>query len=99
MDVTAPSDATISGSTDLDLVGMVVEALAMTRASSMDVESIRKIVVVCPSFFFSLLNLFPRLSPLIDFHTLSVGYSTIVEDGAYQSAAEANPPGGSRFWS
>jgi len=45
MDVTAASDGTDSGSTDQDLVGIVVEALAMTRASSMDVESIRKIVV------------------------------------------------------
>ena len=39
--------------TDQSLMGMVVEALAMTRASSMDVESIRKIVVVCPTFFLS----------------------------------------------
>ena len=32
-------------------MGLVVEALAMTRASSMDVESVRKIVVVRPTFF------------------------------------------------
>lgn len=47
VDMTASSNATNSRPTDQNLVGMVVEALAMTRASSMDVESIRKIVVVC----------------------------------------------------
>jgi hypothetical protein len=47
MNVTATPNAADSGSTDQGLMGMVVEALAMTRASSMDVESIRKIVVVC----------------------------------------------------
>lgn len=45
MDVTATSNDNDSGSADQGLMGMVVEALAMTRASSMDVESIRKIVV------------------------------------------------------
>jgi len=47
MDETTPD----TEPTDRGLMGIVVEALAMTRASSMDVESIRKIAVVCPTFF------------------------------------------------
>ena len=50
-DVTAASGATDSEPADQSLMGLVVEALAMTRASSMDVESVRKIVVVRPTFF------------------------------------------------
>lgn len=69
MDVTATSNDNDSGSADQGLMGMVVEALAMTRASSMDVESIRKIVVVCLCFHFP--ENFPapcrdRFSHLID---------------------------------
>jgi hypothetical protein len=51
-DVIATSDAADSEPTDQSIMGMVVEALAMTRASSMDVESIRKVVVVCPASLF-----------------------------------------------
>jgi hypothetical protein len=68
MDVTATPNAADSGSTDQGLMGMVVEALAMTRASSMDVESIRKIVVVCLCIAFQLFSI-PfrhRFSHLID---------------------------------
>lgn len=82
MDVTATPNPNDLESTDQDLMGMVVEALAMTRASSMDVEAIHKIVVVrltvpvpdLPPLFFPLYD-------TIDFHTLSIGHSTIVEDG------------------
>ena len=52
-DVTAMCSIADSERTDQGLMGMVVEALAMTRASSTDVESIRKVVVVRPTFFFS----------------------------------------------
>lgn len=96
MDVTAASDGTDSGSTDQDLVGIVVEALAMTRASSMDVESIRKIVVVCLNFSF------PKSSLTylaIGLYILPIGDSTVVKDRAHQRTAEANPPRGSRLWS
>jgi len=51
MQVTATSNATNPDTTDQSIMGMVVEALAMTRASSMDVESIRKIVAVRLHFF------------------------------------------------
>lgn len=62
-DVAATFSRADSESTDQSLMGMVVEALAMTRASSTDVESIRKIVVVCPTSFFSVR--FHDISPLI----------------------------------
>jgi len=55
MDVAAITNSADSDPTDQSLMGIVVEALAMTRASSMDVESIRKVVVV--PFFFSASNL------------------------------------------
>lgn len=51
-DVAATSDAADSEPADQNIMGMVVEALAMTRASSMDVESIRKVVVVCLASLF-----------------------------------------------
>jgi hypothetical protein len=53
MDVAAITSSADSEPTDQSLMGMVVEALAMTRASSMDVESIRKVVVV--PFFLTLI--------------------------------------------
>ena len=52
-EVAATFSSADSEPTDQSLMGMVVEALAMTRASSTDVESIRKVVVVCPTSFFS----------------------------------------------
>ena len=91
-EVTASSGATDLESTDQNLMGMVVEALAMTRASSMDVDSIRKIVVVRPTFLFS-------LSIAIDLIISSIGHPTLVEDGPYQGTAEASALRSPRLWS
>lgn len=91
-DTTETSDTADLEPTDQSLMGMVVEALAMTRASSMDVDSIRKIVVVssAPSS-----HSFSVISLIIS----SIGHPTLVEDGAYQPTAQADALGDSRLWS
>ena len=77
MNETTTSNASDSDPTDRGLMGMVVEALAMTRASSMDVESIRKIAVVCPNFFPSPFHI------ALDLTTLPTGHSAFIRDGVY----------------
>jgi len=77
MNETTTSNASDSDPTDRGLMGIVVEALAMTRASSMDVESIRKIAVVCPNFFPSPFQVAPDLT------TLPIGHSALVRDRVY----------------
>ena len=75
-------------------MGLVVEALAMTRASSMDVESVRKIVVVRPTFYLFLFSSFITIDLII----LSIGHATIVKGGAYQGTAQTNSLGDPHLW-
>ena len=79
MDVSTTPNTTDSEPTDQSLMGMVVETLAMTRASSMDIESIRKIVVVCPNFII----IFITMHRYRSHHLIDIGYPTLVKDGAY----------------
>ena len=84
------SNASGSDPTDRGLMGIVVGALAMTRASSMDVESIRKIAVVCPILFPSPFHI------ALDLTTSPIGHSALVGDGVHKARAEANPLGDPR---